>query len=240
MINVLVWNEYGKKPWEDAQYAGGLHLAIAEFLGKNQDFKVSTATLDDPDCGLSGQTLDNTDVLVYWAHCRHGELTDEAAARVRDAVQRGMGVIFLHSAHKSKPFMWLTGGSGSLKWREANEKERLWVVDPSHPIVQGLPETFTLDREEMYGEPFDIPTPDSTVLIGWFEGGNVFRSGVTYTRGYGKIFYFQPGHETYPTYRNENVQKVITNAVRFVQRTHKMGELVCPNEKESLEPIAKK
>lgn len=240
MVNILVWNEYGNKPNEDKVYKGGLHLAIADFLKKNKNYNVTTATLDDEDCGLKKETLDKTDVLIYWAHSRHHQLTDEAAARVRDAVHCGMGVIFLHSAHKSKPFMWLTGSSGSLKWREAAERERIWVTDPTHPIAQGLPETFALEHEEMYGEYFDIPKPDSVVFTGWFEGGNVFRSGVTFSRGYGKIFYFQPGHETFTAFYDKNVQKVIENAVEFVKRTVRIDELVCPMEGESKEPIAEK
>lgn len=240
MTNILVWNEYGNKPAEDAVYPGGLHKAIAAFLQKNKDFSVTTATLDDEGCGLKKETLDKTDVLVYWAHCRHHELPDDIAAAVRDAVHRGMGVVFLHSAHKSKPFMWLTGSSGSLKWREAAERERIWVTDPTHPIAQGLPETFALEHEEMYGEYFDIPKPDSVIFTGWFEGGNVFRSGVTFTRGYGKIFYFQPGHETFGAFYDKNVQKIIENAVRFTKRNVLITQLDCPNETESKEPIAKK
>lgn len=240
MIHVLVWNESGDKPWEKAQYPDGLHSVIAEFLGKNADFSVTTATLDDEGYGLKREVLERTDVLVYWAHCRHDQLPDSVAADVCDCVRRGMGVVFLHSAHKSKPFMWLTGASGSLKWREAGERERLWVTDPTHPIAQGLPESFVLEQEEMYGEYFDIPRPDSLVFTGWFEGGNVFRSGVTFTRGYGKMFYFQPGHETYPTFRNPYVQKVIENAVRFTARKFSLEPLECPNETQSAETIGEK
>ncbi|MBQ8312966.1 MAG: ThuA domain-containing protein, partial [Clostridia bacterium] len=68
---------------------------------------------------------------------------------------------------------------------------------------------------EMYGECFDIPRPDDIIFIGWFAGGQVFRSGVTFTRGRGKIFYFQPGHEEAPVYEHPDIQRIITNAVRW-------------------------
>ena len=81
--------------------------------------------------------------------------------------------------------------------------------------MRGLGEYIELEHEEMYGEHFDVPQPDELVLISWFEGGEVFRSGCCYTRGLGKIFYFRPGHETYPTYYNEEVRKVIVNAAQW-------------------------
>jgi trehalose utilization protein len=67
----------------------------------------------------------------------------------------------------------------------------------------------------MYGEFFDIPKPDEVIFTGWFSGGEVFRSGCTFSRGYGKIFYFQPGHEEYPIYYMPEIQKIICNAARF-------------------------
>ncbi len=112
------------------------------------------------------------------------------------------------------------GTTCDLKWREADEKERLWVVDPSHPITEGIGEYIELEKEEMYGEHFDIPAPDELVFVSWFEGGEVFRSGATFKRGKGKIFYFRPGHETYPTYHNEDIQTVIRNAVKWAGNTN--------------------
>jgi trehalose utilization protein len=128
-----------------------------------------------------------------------------------------MGLIVLHSAHFSKIFKRLMGTSCDLKWRQADDREVLWVTAPGHPILQGVADHFVLDREEMYGEHFDIPEPDETLLISWFTGGEVFRSGVTYRRGMGRIFYFRPGHETYPTYHNAEVQKILTNAVHWAR-----------------------
>jgi trehalose utilization protein len=103
----------------------------------------------------------------------------------------------------------------ALKWREAGERERLWVINPRHPIAAGLDENFVLENEEMYGEQFSVPEPLETVFISWFQGGEVFRSGMTWRRGAGNIFYFRPGHETYPTYHDANVKKVLINGVKW-------------------------
>jgi trehalose utilization protein len=230
-VKVTVWNEYMDDQKKDAirnVYPEGLHITIADFLNKDKDITAGVSIITDPEQGLSAGVLDNTDVLVWWGHVHHHEVNDQAVQRVVDRVQRGMGIIFLHSAHKSKPFMALMGTSGRLSWREAEERSRLWTVSPAHPIAAGLPETFLLDQEEMYSEPFGIPEPQCTVFISWFQGGNVFRSGVTFQREYGRVFYFQPGHETYPTYHNANIQKVITNAVKWARPIVTVTDRECP------------
>jgi trehalose utilization protein len=140
---------------------------------------------------------------------------DAIVTRVQQRVLAGMGLVVLHSGHFSKLFKRLMGTSCDLKWREADERERIWVVAPSHPVAAGLGEYFELEREEMYGEFFDIPAPDELVFVSWFQGGEVFRSGCCYSRGAGRIFYFRPGHETYPTYYDASVQRVIANAARW-------------------------
>jgi trehalose utilization protein len=122
-----------------------------------------------------------------------------------------------------------------LKWREAAEKERLWNIEPSHPITQGIGEYFELPNTEMYGERFDIPQDGKIIFISWFEGGEVFRSGVTFDRGHGKIFYFRPGHETYPIYYNPQVLKVIGNAIRWAHPQY-FGVHAAPRC-EPLEPL---
>ena len=220
MIRVTVWNEiedYSGFPAIAAVYPDGLNAAIAGFLGNNADFSVTTAHLDQPECGFSEELLSNTDVLIYWAHKRHGEVPDEIADRVGRHVRGGMGVIFLHSAHFAKAFQKLMGTTCALKWYEGDEvSENLWLVNPGHPIAEGVSDPVKLGHEEMYGEFFDIPTPDESVFIGWFSTGFVFRSGNVWNRGYGKVFYFQPGHETYPIYKNADIQRVIENAVRYV------------------------
>lgn len=238
-IAVTVWNEYGdaqKRPEVTAVYPQGLHETIAGFLNKDPEIQAKTAVLESPDQGLSESALDQTDVLIWWAHVYHDKVDDAVVRRVLDRVQRGMGMIFLHSAHKSKPFMELLGTSGRLCWREANEKTRIWTAASGHPIAAGIPEQFVIDHEEMYGEPFGIPEPLQTVFISWFQGGNVFRSGVTFKRECGKVFYFQPGHETNPTYHHEIVQKVIINAVKWANPVVKAGPFTCPNV-PALEPL---
>jgi len=217
-VRVTVWGEYRhekKNPAVAQVYPDGMHNAIAAALRKESGFTVHTATLDEPEHGLTDAVLESTDVLTWWGHIAHGEVRDEIVKKVQQRVLDGMGLIVLHSGHFSKIFKTLMGTSCDLKWREADENERIWVVEPGHPIAQGLGETIELEREEMYGERFDIPQPDTLVFVSWFAGGEVFRSGCCYHRGKGRIFYFRPGHETYPTYHHPDVQKVIANAVRW-------------------------
>lgn len=218
MTRVTVWNENRhekKNPVVSDIYPEGIHGAIAGFL-KEENHEVRTATLDEENHGLSDEVLNNTDVLVWWGHLAHDEVQDEIVEKVQQRVLDGMGLIVLHSGHFSKIFKKLMGTSCDLKWREADEKERLWVVDPSHPIAEGVGEYIELEKEEMYGEHFDIPAPDELIFTSWFEGGEIFRSGCTFKRGNGKVFYFRPGHETYPTYHNEQIQRVIKNGVNYV------------------------
>jgi trehalose utilization protein len=216
-IRVTVWNEYVHEVEEEhirKVYPDGIHAVIADFLQK-AGFSTQTATLRQPEHGLSESVLAETDVLIWWGHMAHGEVDDAIVERVQKRVLDGMGLVVLHSGHHSKIFKRLMGTSCDLRWREANEKERLWVVQPSHPIAQGIPPYFEVQPEEMYGEYFDVPTPDALVFISWFEGGEVFRSGCCYQRGSGKVFYFRPGHESYPTYYHEIVQQVIVNGVNW-------------------------
>lgn len=220
MINVTIWNEFRhEKISEKVQevYPEGIHGQLKAFL--QDDFNITTATLDEVEHGLTEDVLNETDVLVWWGHMAHDEVSDEIVARVKQRVLEGMGLIVLHSAHFSKIFKTLMGTSCDLKWREADETCRIWNVNPSHPIVEGIGEYIELEKEEMYGEHFDIPAPDELIFINWYEGGEVFRGGCTYRRGNGKIFYFQPGHETYPSYYHTGVQRVIKNAVRWCAPT---------------------
>lgn len=217
MAQVTVWNEYRtERRVEEAEeiYPHGIHEVIAEFL-EERGHSVQTATLDEPEHGLTEEVLDETDVLTWWGHEAHDEVEDEIVERVKEYVRDGMGLIVMHSAHMSKIFTELLGTTGSLKWRQADETERLWAIEPSHPITEGIDEYIELPRTEMYGERFDIPEPDKLVFLSWFEGGNVFRSGCCYSRGKGNIFYFRPGHETEPIYRNPEIQQVIDNAVEW-------------------------
>jgi trehalose utilization protein len=242
MIRVTIWYEYTQEKAEFerlkadpgsekhifAVYPDGVMQTLADALRKNPDMDVRLVNMYMPECGLTDEVIDSTDVLIWWAHHSHDDVPDRLVSKVVERVNMGMGFIALHSAHKSKPFMALMGTSGCLKWRDG-DFERVWTVDPSHPIAAGIPEYFELPREEMYGEPFDIARPDDVVFMGWFRGGEVFRCGCTWQRGYGKVFYFQPGHESNPSFNNPYVIRIITNAVRWAAPAVWREKLDCPN-----------
>ena len=230
MINVTVWHEnyQDKQDNVKAVYPDGIHNCIADFLKTDEELNVRIATLDMPECGLTDDVLETTDVMLWWGHVKHGDVPDEIAAKVHNRVLRGMGIIFLHSAHFAKPFKSLMGTTCSLCWREG-DRERLVNIAPNHPITQGIDKYVELEDEEMYGERFDIPNPDEIVFLGWFAGGEVFRSGCIWNKGLGKVFYFQPGHETNPTFFNPSIQKIITNAVHFVAPYSIADEIPCPH-----------
>lgn len=218
MLRALVWNENRHEqsnPLVRSLYPEGIHGAVAAALTEAGGVTVETATLDEPEHGLTAERLQATDVLVWWGHAAHADVGDAAVERVAKRVWEGMGLVVLHSGHFSKLFKRLMGTPCALSWREAGEVERLWVIDRGHPIAQGLPPYVELQPEEMYGEPFSVPEPLETVFISWFEGGEVFRSGLTYKRGAGRIFYFRPGHEAYPTYKNPHVRRILGNAVKW-------------------------
>jgi trehalose utilization protein len=239
-IRVTVWGEYRhekKNPKVATLYPQGMHQTIADALGRHSqgDFVIRTATLDEPEHGLTDAVLAETDVLTWWGHMAHHDVSDAVVAKVRARVLEGMGLIVLHSGHYSKIFKALMGDTCSLTWRESTDKERLWNLCPSHPITQGIGPYIELPSEEMYGEPFGIPTPDELIFISWFTGGEVFRSGATWRRGHGKIFYFRPGHETYPTYHHPQIQQVIANAVRWAHSGIRIADSC--NNMPALEPL---
>ena len=217
-ISALVWGENVHEQTSRVVaglYPLGMHGTIAAALNQDKDIKAGTVVLQDPEHGLTEERLAKTDVLVWWGHAAHGKVEDAIVERVQKRVWEGMGLIVLHSGHFSKIFKRLMGTPCSLKWREAGERERIWVVNRNHPIAKGLGECIELPNEDMYGEPFTVPEPMETVFVSWFEGGEVFRSGLTYQRGAGRIFYFRPGHETYPTYHHPDVHTVLRNAVHW-------------------------
>jgi len=224
-IRITIWNEFiheRSKPEVKELYPDGIHEtirhALVEMIGDG--FSVGCATLDQPQHGLTDEVLESTDVLLWWGHAAHDQVDDAIVAKVHRRVLAGMGLIVLHSGHASKIFQRLMGTSCMLRWRDAGELERLWIVSPGHPILAGIEHPFfELPNGEMYGEHFDIPEPDELLLISWFEGGEVFRSGCTFRRGQGRIFYFSPGHETFPIYHNVNVQRILANAVQWAAPT---------------------
>ena len=217
-IRVTIWNEgrhEKQKPGVAEIYPDGIHGALAQALNQAAGFDVKTVLLDDPEHGLPEEVIDSTDVLLWWGHGYHDLVEEHIVQRVHDRVLSGMGIVVLHSGHFSKVFKRLMGTTCDLKWRDEGEREVLWVTRPGHPIVRGIADHFVIPKEEMYGEFFDVPEPDCTFLISSFEGGEVFRSGCTWLRGAGKVVYFRPGHETFPTYHDPNVRRVIGNAVRW-------------------------
>ena len=245
-IRVMVWNEFlheQNNEFVKKLYPDGMHAVIAESLGKHPDLTVKTAVLEEPDHGLTDEVLADTDVLMWWGHMAHGKVEDKVVDRVQARVLGGMGLVVIHSGHNSKIFGRLMGTSCSLCWREAAERERLWVVNPNHPITQGLGRYIELPNTEMYGEFFDIPEPDELLFVSWFEGGEVFRSGAVWHRGKGRIFYFRPGHETYPIFYNQEVIQVLANGVRwakFAGNTQTNTITSCPHIKEPLEQLSEK
>ncbi len=236
---VTIWNEFIHEVEHDAVkkvYPDGIHQAIAKGIAGLGEFEIKTATLREKNHGLSEEILSNTDVLIWWGHMAHDQVADATVDMVQKHVLNGMGLIVLHSGHFSKIFKRLMGTHASLKWREADEKERLWNLEPAHPIMAGIPDYFELEQEEMYGERFDIPTPDKLLMVSWFQGGEVFRSACTWQRGHGRVFYFRPGHETFPTYYNEHVLRIIANASRWARRRVTIDSSKAPNSRE-LEPV---
>jgi trehalose utilization protein len=220
---VTIWNEYIHERKNIAigkLYPKGMHGVIANYLRK-QGFEVIIATLEQPEHGLTDEVLAETDVLIWWGHMAHAKVDDAVVKKVhKHIVGDGMGLVALHSAHLSKIFVKLMGTTCQLKWREIGEKERLWIVNPGHPIAAGIGDYIEIPNTEMYGEHFDIPQPDELVFVSWFQGGEVFRSGCCFYRGRGKIFYFRPGHETYPIFYQSEVLKVIENAIKWAAPTN--------------------
>lgn len=236
---VLVWNEYRHEkehPNVEAIYPDGIHGAIAQGL-RLHGLEARTATLDEPEHGLTERALAETDVLIWWGHMHHDAVDDAVVERVRQKVLAGMGFIALHSSQDAKIFKRLMGTDCTVRWRDEGEKERLWVTAPEHPIAAGLGPYFEINPEEMYGEPFGIPTPDELIFVSWFQGGEIIRSGCTFRRGLGRIFYFRPGHETFPTYFDVNVRRVLANAARWAAPHFEISEPLKNKNQKALEPI---
>lgn len=242
-IQVTIWNEYVHEQEQNPAgayirtfYPEGIHRYLQQALAA-EDLQIATATLEQPECGLPEAVLAKTEVLLWWGHCAHDKVPDALIDRIQLRVQAGMGLLILHSGHYSKLFRRMMGTSCRLRWREVGEKERLWTVAPSHPIARGVPATFVLPHSEMYGEPFDLPEDGKPIFMSWFEGGNVCRSGVTFQRDAGRIFYFSPGHETYPIYHDNAILRILANAIRWAAPVEILPPRITPSP-EPVEAIA--
>ncbi len=236
VTRVTVWNEFVHERKDEsvrAIYPDGMHRVVGAALERYLGDAVSVryATLDQPEHGLTDEVLEETDVLTWWGHCAHDQVSDEVVDRVAKQVLQGMGLVPMHSAHYSKVFKRLMGTGCGLRWRNAEDRELVWSVNPGHPICEGVPIPIVIPRQEMYGEFFDIPQPDELVFISSFTGGEVFRSGCCFTRGRGRIFYFSPGDQEYPVYHNEAVTRVIANAVQWCTPSRRTTDamLAAPN-----------
>jgi len=246
MANVTIWNEFIHEQADDQcgilcrkSYPKGIHAYLKKVLGASmKDCKFRAVSLDMPENGLPDKVLNSTDVLIWWGHMAHDKVPDALVDKIQQRVLGGMGLVVLHSGHMSKIFRRMLGTSGTLRWREIGEKERVWTCDPSHPIAVGVPDTFVIEQTEMYGEPFGLPNDAHVVFMSWYAGGNVFRSGITLERGAGKVFYFSPGHETLPIYHNANVQRIIENGIRWATSAAGVGPApVCTHDKDPVEPV---
>ncbi len=222
-LRVTVWGEDRHErvdPQVAELYPDGMHATIADAIREHHGdaVEVRTATLDqDDDHGLSDEVLAGTDVLTWWGHMAHEDVRDEVVDRVHEQVLAGMGLVVLHSGHWSTIFRRLMGTTCRLRWRNEQDRELVWTVDPTHPITRGVPQPIEIAAQEMYGEFFDIPVPDELVFVSSFSGGEVFRSGCTFRRGHGRIFYFSPGDQDYPVYHHPDVRRVVANGVAWAR-----------------------
>lgn len=219
---VVVWSEGTASVDRGSRevYPNDINSAIADGLKplEAEGWKIVKAGLGDPDQGISDELLNRTDVLVWWGHKKHGEVSNDLVAKIDARVREGrMGFISTHSSHFAKPYRKLMGTPCS--WREYKTdgtSVEIIVKDPSHPICKGV-KNFKLPKIERYGEPFAVPTPESVPLDGIYtkpdgstEPG---RMGLCWTVGKGRVFYFTPGHETYDDYFRPEVRQILLNAV---------------------------
>lgn len=213
---VLVWAE---GTTGDEVYPNDVNAAVAEHLNEHDRFVARTVSIDDEAQGVPETALDAADALVWWGHLRHDDVTDETVDRIERHVRGGgLGFLSLHSAHYARPFTRLIDASGDLgdvRYEAPGEREELSVEAPDHPIAEGV-EDFAIEHVEMFGEPFDVPEPETVVLRSEFEEGGWFRSCVTFEAGDGRAAYFRPGHEELRIYHQPEVRRVIANAVGWV------------------------
>ena len=216
-IHVLCWSERTEPA---TVYPNGINGALVEMLSKDNTVIAEMANLEDPEQGLSQAALAKTDVLIWFGHRKHGEVTGEHVDRIVKRVEQGMGYLPLHSAHYAHPFQQLMkliaakqgspleGTPGSWgKVENLGKPEVIHILAPGHAIVHGVKD-FTIPRTETYANPFNVPKPDLRILDG--------NDGLLWTYGAGKVFYFRPGHEEYPIYYQPQVRQILRNAVHFL------------------------
>lgn len=217
-INVLVWSE---QTAPEEIYPNGINATIAEHLNERSEVVARKSGLPNPEQGVSGEQLEWADVLFWWGHVRHNDVTEETVDRVERAVREdGLGFVALHSGHYALPFKRLIGESGDLggvRWEDPGEPEVIEAVAPDHPIANGI-EDFALPRTEMFDEPFDIPEPDDVVFHSTFPDGGEFRSVVTFTFDKGRGAYIRPGHETVRIYHDRSIRRLLANIAQWAAK----------------------
>lgn len=225
-IHVLCWSERTEPA---SVYPNGINGALVELLSKDNGVIAEYANLSDPEQGLSQAALARTDVLIWFGHRKHAEVSAENVDRIVTRVREGMGYLPLHSAHYAQPFQKilrliadkqgqpLTGEPGSWgKVRNDGMPELIHILTPQHPIAHGVRD-FTIPKTETYGNPFNVPAPDAKIFEGRYQGGHQDgNDGLLWSFGNGKVFYFRPGHETYPIFYQTEVRQILKNAVHFL------------------------
>ena len=212
-LRIRVWCEGGAPR---SVYPRDIDGALGDYLDALPHTEVRRARLDEPSAGLADADLDATDVLIWWGRLRHADLPDDRAVAIADRVRAGkLGFVALHASCGSKPFVNLMGTSCEPGgWRDNGRPERVTIAAPDHEIARGVA-PFTIPRTSMYLEPFQVPSPETVVLVSTFSGGETFRSGLTWTVGQGRVAYFRPGHDAFPVLFHPSVRRVVANAARW-------------------------
>ena len=270
-IRVLIWDE--QQPKQKQAYDHYIGATLAKHLEKSNKFEIISTHIDAPQHGIDVATLDATDVIIWWGHVRHSEISISETKPIIDRIKDGkLSFIALHSAHWATPFMeamnektreitekkfqvaseavkyvappgrvpphkssvltpfYLAYTRGRVTgevqvnlpnccfpaWRADGKPSLMRSVSMSHPIATGIPSSFKIAKTEMYSEPFHVPEPDTVIFEEYWDAGEWFRSGMVWNIGKGKVFYFRPGHETYPVFKEPIPLKVIENAVSYL------------------------
>jgi trehalose utilization protein len=215
-VRVLLWSEQTEP--RDV-YPTGISGALADHLNQHKEFEAKTAKLDDPDAGVGEAALAETDVLVWFGHKKHGAVPDDAVERVVKHIrERGMGFVGLHSTHFAKPLKKALNDTGAWSsYKNFGQPEQMWVVLPKHPIAKGLKD-FTIPKEEIYTEPFEVPEPEAVIVEGTWPSGHRNRECMVWTLDKGRFVYIRAGHEDYPIYFMPEMQTLVRNGVLWAAK----------------------